>query len=153
MEIRPVTENDYAIVAALSAESGELHHQGMPQMLTPDPISEKAFHELLANPLYTLLFAVDSGETVGILIYRIDDMPRSDHFYAQRALYVQDVIISQAHQRKGYGEALMNYAVEAAKELGINQITLNVWAFNQSAVAFYEHLGFKPLTVNMMLEW
>jgi len=152
MEIRRATESDYPTVAALSAEVGELHHEALPHIITPDPISENAFHEVLADSECTTLLAIDEGQAVGYIIYRIVEQPASDFFYAQRSLYIQECGVNQAHQRKGYGEALMNQAVEAAKKQGISRITLNVWAFNQGAVAFYERLGFKALTIKMARE-
>lgn len=152
MEIRRATESDYPMVAALSAEVGELHHKELPHILTPAAISEKTFSELLANSDCEVVIGVNEGETVGFLICRVIEQPETDYLYPQRSLYIQEMAVSRAHQRKGYGEALMNYAVEAAKQHGISQMTLHVWAFNQGAVAFYEHMGYKALTTKMLLE-
>lgn len=37
----------------------------------------------------------------------------------------------------------MEFAKEDAKKRGFNRIELNMWEFNESALAFYESIGLK----------
>ena len=152
LEVRRATADDYPDMSAMGQEIGLHHHQALPHLITPDAMSEAAFHGLLADSSYSVMLGVDNGEIVGYLIYKVVDVPADEYFYAQRNLYVQEISIYQRHQRKGYGEALMNHAVEAAKAQGVSRVTLRVWAFNQGAVAFYERLGFAAETIMMARE-
>ena len=52
-------------------------------------------------------------------------------------------------RRMGVGRALFERAKKLAYERGAYNIDLNVWAFNESAIRFYESLGMKPSRMNM----
>lgn len=153
MEIRSAAADEYPIVAALSSEVGEYHSDAFPEFFKPDATSEKSFREFLANPdADVLLLFADNGEAAGVLIYQVVERPESDYFYAQRSLYVSEMGVSPKHQRKGYGDMLMNRAAEVAKARGISRLTLRVWSFNEGAVLFYERNGFVPESISMVRE-
>lgn len=42
-----------------------------------------------------------------------------------------------------------NETVRLAKESGANTLMLTVWAFNESAMRFYKHLGMTERNINM----
>jgi ribosomal protein S18 acetylase RimI-like enzyme len=46
----------------------------------------------------------------------------------------------------------MDYALARASENGVERVTLDVWAFNASALRFYERLGFIPTKIRMARE-
>lgn len=47
------------------------------------------------------------------------------------------------------GKSIYHYVVDFAKENGFDNITLNVWAFNEGAYKFYEKCGMSPLKIMM----
>ena len=47
------------------------------------------------------------------------------------------------------GKKLYEYVLQYAKEQGCYNVTLNVWACNESAKCFYEHCGFVPQKIGM----
>jgi ribosomal protein S18 acetylase RimI-like enzyme len=47
------------------------------------------------------------------------------------------------HQKRGYGRALVEKAVDELNKLGCLKVNLQVRRSNVSAVEFYRHLGFK----------
>ena len=47
------------------------------------------------------------------------------------------------------GKALYDYVLEYAKSLGCDNITLNVWGGNDSAMAFYTSMGMKVQKIGM----
>lgn len=56
---------------------------------------------------------------------------------------ITNVAVDEEYRRMGIGKLLMKSALERANELGINDITLEVRAGNQNAIALYESLGFE----------
>lgn len=58
------------------------------------------------------------------------------------ALEVQRVYALAKFKRMGLGTAMMNLAIQRARELGLHKVWLGVWEYNAPARAFYEHLGF-----------
>lgn len=52
-------------------------------------------------------------------------------------IYLEDKVIG-----RGYGAALMQACLEAAREGGYETVWLGVWAENDRAIRFYEQWGF-----------
>ena len=67
-----------------------------------------------------------------------DDIQESLDFYSEM---IDD------HIEEGLSEeeavASIGHPKEIAKEKGLNEVELDVWTFNDSAVKFYHNLGFK----------
>jgi ribosomal protein S18 acetylase RimI-like enzyme len=47
------------------------------------------------------------------------------------------------------GSSLYRHVVEYARESGCYNVTLNVWACNESAMKFYQNMGLTPQKVGM----
>ena len=56
-------------------------------------------------------------------------------------MYIDDLCVDEACRGKHIGTALYAYVKDFAKSIGADSLTLNVWEGNDSAKAFYEHLG------------
>jgi RimJ/RimL family protein N-acetyltransferase len=79
-----------------------------------------------------------TGETAGhVQLMDID--------YAKSTCALGRVLIFPAHRGKGLGRALVRLAVnEAFAGLGLREVTLLVFDFNDAAIATYKSLGFVP---------
>ena len=55
---------------------------------------------------------------------------------------IDDLIVAKEFRRKGYGEALLRYAVSHLQEKGISPIVLHVADWNQGAMRLYLKNGF-----------
>jgi ribosomal protein S18 acetylase RimI-like enzyme len=81
------------------------------------------------------LFSV-SGETAGYALVNMNRKPPYlHHFYICRGV-----------RRKGYGTMAFRALLDA---LGINEIDLDVYAWNDRGKSFWESLGFKPRAIIM----
>lgn len=58
-------------------------------------------------------------------------------------LFVWRLMLDVAHQRKGHGQAAMDFAVARAKELGLADVTVSAVEANGGAIPFYERFGFQ----------
>ena len=47
------------------------------------------------------------------------------------------------------GSALYDYVLDYARSIGCYNVTLNVWACNPGAMAFYESRGLTPQKIGM----
>ena len=150
MEIRPATIDDYQTLTELEAEVQEIHVEGAPEIYKPNGVISKAnYEELFNTPGNTIVLGFDDGQVVGYMHYEITERAESDFTYALRSLHVHALSIKQEHRRKGYGEGMMEYAMERAAEAGVDRVTLDVAGFNKAAYAFYERLGFTPVQIRM----
>ena len=106
--------------------------------------------EVAADPHGIFLVAEADGRLVGFLIGTIDQsvpIYRVVQFGCVRELWVDE-----KYRRAGVGRMLMNRAIERFLALGIPQIRLETAAVNEPARAFFTSCGFRPSTVEMLLE-
>ena len=90
------------------------------------------------QPSFKVLKAIRSNtsETVGhIQLMDID--------YSSASCVLGRVLIFPDHRGNGFGKAMVRLTVKDAFEnLGLHEITLNVFDFNESAIATYKSIGF-----------
>jgi ribosomal protein S18 acetylase RimI-like enzyme len=61
----------------------------------------------------------------------------------RRQAFVDSLAVKQEFRRRGVGRALMDHAHRWAIAKGAADIDLNVFEFNQPAIAFYQALGYE----------
>lgn len=69
---------------------------------------------------------------------------------AKPSAFIYDIEITQAHRRKGYGREAMLELERVARQMGLRQLALHVFAYNTGARALYESLGYSVASVNML---
>jgi RimJ/RimL family protein N-acetyltransferase len=87
-------------------------------------------------PHAAVFVAEDDGRIVGRLSVARDQHPASRH--------VADLglIVAATHRRRGIGTALLDAALEWAREAGVRKLELHVFPWNEAAIALYERFGF-----------
>ncbi len=147
------TLDDFPALTMLETEIQAQHVEGEPGLFLPDGLfSRETYAAYFADPNQGVLLGVEDGEAVGYLHYEIVDKPQSEYLLAQHYVHVHALSIKAEHRRKGYGDQLMEYVVQLAKDQGISDVRLEVWAFNEGAQKFYRRLGFRTLLLKMMLD-
>ncbi len=81
-----------------------------------------------------------AGEPLGILMIH----PEREYFTAYDRAYVQVLVVAPEAEGRGAGQALMRHAETWARARAYPEISLDVFAGNDRAQAFYERLGFRP---------
>ncbi len=71
----------------------------------------------------------------------IQDLSQCDNLRPDKSLYIDDICVDENYRRHGVGKKLYEHVLQFAKEEKCFNITLNVWAKNPSAQAFYESMG------------
>lgn len=66
-----------------------------------------------------------------------------------KTLYIDDLCVDENTRGKHIGKQLYEYVLKFAKESGCYNVTLNVWACNESAKKFYEKQGLIPQKIGM----
>ena len=154
MEIRPATLDDYEALSALEAEVQAIHVEAQPHIYIPGGVySRQSYAELFAAPGNFVVLAVEADQSVGYMHYEVKMREASDFTFARKSLHVHALSVKGTERRKGYGEALMNYALARAAEHEVDRVTLDVGAFNKAAYAFYEKLGFKAIAGDESQNW
>ncbi len=84
------------------------------------------------------LLAAADGEPVGVVQLRY----RWSVWTASEDAWIEDVFVSEDARGTGLGRALVEAAIERARERGCRRIELDVDEANEPALALYHSLGF-----------
>ncbi len=145
--IRTAEVGDYDTLNALYAEGVDAHAEALPDVFRrPDDsaLSRDAFQTMLLDPANVLFVALCDRGVVGTLHVVEHTAPKHPLLCPRRYAFVSDVIVAARHRRRGVARALMVRAHDWARERGIAEVELNVWAFNRAALRLYEGLGYSP---------
>ena len=140
MTIRAMQAHDYAAYCALMEELHGLHRAARPDIYASEPAlpDEAAFGEMLKDEI--CLVCEDAGRAVGMAVMRL-------RTYAHPAVkthtvgWIEDICVAREARGRGAGRRLYEALMREAKRANVERVELNVWAFNEEARAFYEHMG------------
>jgi len=155
MDVRLATLHDAEIISALNAEVQTVHAEALPHLFKP--ASPEAFpasfvHQLLADPDTCIFLGSLHDAPVGYLYAQIIRRPETALRHAWKRLHIHHLSVQRTHHRRGCGHALIQAAVQFAKEQEITTITLDVWSFNTPARSFFTTQGFTVYNENMWLD-
>lgn len=96
-----------------------------------------------------LMVAVEeNGERLGFI--RLET--RSDHFTGEKRGYVSEIAVAEDGESRGVGRTLMEAGEAWARDRGYRLLTLDVFAGNARARAFYRRLGYGEDSLSMAKE-
>lgn len=132
------------IALAADEELRTAFEQLVPQLTGNNPPpSLSDLDALIRDPSSTLMLARDeSGVIVGALtlsVYRVPTGVRS---------VIEDVIVDEFARGQGFGEELMKFAIELAREKGAANISLTSNPMREAANRLYLRVGFKKRETN-----
>lgn len=89
-------------------------------------------------------FVLESGdELMGLALYYT-----AYSTWKGRMLYLEDLVVTEAARRGGYGRLLFDAVVAEARHTGAQRLKWQVLNWNEPAIAFYKKLG-----ANLDPEW
>ncbi|HYH13044.1 MAG TPA: GNAT family N-acetyltransferase [Thermomicrobiales bacterium] len=151
--IRPATIHDREGVSRIATELGALHARALPDRFreASDPMPSEYFQSLLGTDESLILVADDDGDIVGYEILRLQETPPIEIVMPRRFVFVSDLAVLERSQGQGIGRLLVDAALAWARAQGASGIELGVYEFNEAAIAFYEHMGFRTVKRTMGL--
>ena len=135
----------------LLKQVGQVHHVGRPDLFRAgaQKYNEADLQGLLRDENRPIFIAEEDGQVLGygfcVLKVTKDDPVLADN----KTLYIDDLCVDENCRGKHIGKTVYAHIVAYAKSIGCDSVTLNVWAFNESARGFYESLGMKPQKIGM----
>ena len=145
-EFRRFLEHDIREYAQSQVRSGNWSEaESLPRsrrehnVLLRDGLKSKFHH------LYSIRES-ESDQAVGALWFRANlDSSKASGF-------IFDLEIHEPFRRKGYARAAMLELEKVAREMGLRQLALHVFAYNEEARALYESLGYTVASLNLLKE-
>ncbi|MBR7164784.1 MAG: GNAT family N-acetyltransferase [Clostridia bacterium] len=149
MEIRKAKKEDLAGINSLLYQVLEVHHKGRPDLFYGGvkKYTDSEILEILQDPARPVFVAVEEGAVLGYAFCIFQQEKNSHVLTDVKTLYLDDLCVDETIRGKGVGKALFAYVKSFAKEEDCYNLTLNVWACNPSAMAFYEKCGLVPQKV------
>ena len=147
MLIRRAKREDTPAIGELLLQVAEIHHKGRPDLFKSQgrKYTDEEVQDMLEDDRRPIFVAVDEGQRV--LGYAFcqhvcheDDTVLTD----VKTLYIDDLCVDEAARGQAIGRALYEHVLAYARECGCHNVTLNVWAKNEGAIAFYRKLGLTP---------
>lgn len=152
LHIREATTADYEALCALFDEGDALHRENLPHVFRkPEgPVRDWEFVlSLIAEEKVGLFVAQAENELAGLICVLVRESPAIPIFVPRRYAVIDNIVVRDRFRRRGVGRALVERAHEWATVQGVEEIELNVWAFNRGAVAFYRRLGYETASLRM----
>jgi ribosomal protein S18 acetylase RimI-like enzyme len=148
LTLRRAEVGDAGLVSRLNGDVQAVHAEGLPFRFKP-PNAETFPASLVVDLLgkkETLMFigCVDD-DPAGYLYGEIRRLPENAVRYAVATVYVHHISVRPDCRGRGLGTALLDAVRAAALGLGITQIGLEVWTFNERALGFFRRQGFAPV--------
>ena len=144
-EVRLARENELERVNELRMQVNALHVAGKPEVFKP------GFPEELRNYIYAIhkdpeqfiAVAEKDGTICGFAVLHHINRPENPFMKERDFLDIDEFCVDEAFRRQGVASEMIDFIREFAKEKGFHRIELNMWEFNQDALAFYEAAGFQ----------
>ncbi|MGD8406029.1 MAG: GNAT family N-acetyltransferase [Anaerolineales bacterium] len=149
---REATAADYKNLFDLFDEIDTLHRDNLPRRFKKanGPAREQDYYLELIDNENTGLFVAEMGEElVGFVKVIVRDTPPIPIILPRRYAVVDSIVVKSGFQKHGIGRNLMDKMQEWAVEKGATSVELNVYEFNETAVSFYERLGYKTVSRKM----
>lgn len=149
--LRKVEDNDLEGVNKLLYQVLEVHAKGRPDIFKPGTkkYKDEELLEIFKNPQTPVFVAIDNNELVGYCFCIYQETKESANMHAMKTLYIDDLCVDENCRGKHVGTKLYDYVIQYARDNGFYNVTLNVWALNESALKFYQKMGLVPLKTTM----
>ena len=151
--IRKANTEDIKALTKLLYQADAVHNGIRPDLFKSDaPKYNDQELEAIINDNSKPIFVYDDGEVVGHAFCQIIEVKNHRLLQDIKTLYIDDICVDEAVRGKHIGKTLFEYVRGYARSIGCNNITLNVWEGNDSAMAFYKNMGMKVQKTGMEIE-
>ena len=153
--IRKAVMEDYNRINELYWQSDKFHYENEPYIYekTNDGCRSREYIESVIYGETNFFIIIENDiEIIGFL-YAYEELRGKLPFHRKRKILIVDnIVVDERHQNKGYGKKLLDYTIKHSKDNGYNDILLNVYCFNEKAIKLYEEKGFEKITQDMILK-
>lgn len=147
VQVRKANVNDYIYIKKLMQSIQNLHHNKRSEIHKDSEIFDiEEFKQNIDN----IMVAEINNTIVGAVVYLVKEKLENNYTNYRKVLFIEALVVDVNYRKNGIGKILMQRMEKIAKENGCSSIELNVWAFNDEAIKFYESIGMSVKT--MILE-
>ena len=152
MVIRKATLDDHDELCVLISEVDEFHRSNLPQRFRePEGLTREwdYFRSLITDEDVGFFVAEEERELVGFVHAVVRDSRDIPILVPRRYAFIDSIAVREELRGTGIGRVLMERAHEWATSMGATEMELNVFEFNETAIAFYRKLGYRTVCREM----
>ena len=152
MNIRRAETRDADRINELLFQVAKIHANGSPDIFktATKKYSDEELIKIIGNDDSPIFVATDENDYIlGYAFCIFEEIKDSVLLKDKKTLYIDDICVDENSRGKHVGQSLYDFVENFAEEKGFDNITLNVWSFNESAYKFYENCGMTPLKITM----
>ena len=145
VKVRFAKEDELERINELRKQVNDLHVAGKPDVFKPGFGEElrNFVHVIWNDPEQEIVVAVSEDVICGFAVIHHIFKPENPFMKERDFLDIDEFCVDEKYRRMGVATSLTTFIKEYAKEKGFHRIELNMWEFNQGALAFYESAGFE----------
>ena len=150
--IRQAQEKDIEGIIRLLEQVLEVHHKGRPDLFKGNATkyTRDELKEILKDPDRPVFVSEgEEGEVQGYAFCVVQMHPNDNILTDIKTLYIDDLCVDENLRGMHVGSSIYRYVLDYARQNDFYNVTLNVWACNESARRFYENMGLKPQKYGM----
>ena len=144
MTVRFARETESERVNELRKQVNDLHVNGRPDIFKPGFSRELADHidTIWNDPDQKIVVCEREGTVCGFAVLHHIRKPENPFMFERDFLDIDEFCVDEAQRRTGVATEMIAFIRSYAKTQGFDRIELNMWEFNDDALAFYEAVGF-----------
>ncbi len=140
--IRKIVKKDYEELKKLVYQVHELHYSSRLDIYVDgNPFPLEYFTRILNDTTAFNYVYVENNKICGLIIATKKNNHTIPILKQRTTYFIEDIVVDKNCRRKGIGKELYYFLKKQAVKENIDAIELNVWAFNEPAIKFYESLG------------
>ena len=150
MQIRRATLTDIDGINKLLYEVHKVHSDKRPDLFKVGfkKYTNEELAKIIVDDNRPIFVYVDNDDILGYT-FCVFIKNNSNSLTDILTLYIDDLCVDENARGKKVGTTLYNYVLQFAKDAGCYNVTLNVWACNNSALKFYEKCGLSVQKIGM----
>ena len=143
--VRYAKSEELESVNNIRKQVNEVHVKGRPDIFREDgwQFIEPFVYTRFDEENNGVIVAVIEDEIVGFAVVQYIVRPESPFNKERKFFHIEEFGVDENHRRKGIATAMIDFAKDDAKKRGFERIELDMWEFNDCALAFYESAGLK----------
>lgn len=151
LTIRKADLKDIPTIDKLLLEVHKVHSDARPDLFKVGArkYTDEQLKEIITNDKTPVFVADDDGTVVGYAFCIHKQFINDNNMTDIKTLYIDDLCVDENCRGKHVGTKLYEYVLNYAKENNYYNVTLNVWAANTNALAFYQKIGLQVQKIGM----
>ena len=148
--IRKAEKRDIQSIIELLHQVNMVHHVLRPDLFKPNTTkyNEQELGAMLEDDRKPI-FVFEDGAVLGYAFCIVTEVKDDILLQDIKTLYIDDICVDEKARGRHVGKALYEYVRDYAQSIGCNNVTLNVWDGNDTALSFYRNMGMKVQKTTM----